>query len=201
MKMTPIAGAKLKAELERDPEYQERRRRDERRRKKLREATQPVVSALSEAGIKLDSPWALTNAATLDPEILAVLLEQLQLPYPSNVRKWIARAMAIPEVRAFWDELVALFEAEPTDDTGVKFEIGLCLAAAADRKRLEDVHRLIRDRRHGSSRLALILPLMRLRDPRRDSTFAELADDPDLHKEIAVKVKEIERRRRKRENS
>jgi hypothetical protein len=66
-----------------------------------------------------------------------------------------------------------------------------------DRTHLAALLDLLRDRRHGPSRLLLLRGVTRLRDPRGTAAIEELADDPDLRKQIEI-IRSRKRRRRMR---
>ena len=203
MRKRPTSTAELLAKLAQDPAFQARAtKRDDELSGNLaaqRRAEAPLVSALSEVGIQVESAWDLVNSSSPYPAAVPVLLEHLQRAYPDRVREGIARSLAVRESREYWLQLLSLFRGEPNDTStsgSVKFAIGLALGAAATRDVLDDVLELLRNKRHGSARLAFIRTLMRFRDPRRDSLLAELASDSDLHLEVAAAMKRVAKRRR-----
>ena len=112
------------------------------------------------------------------------------------MREGIARALAVPEARAGWTTLLEQFRAD--DDTtglGSKFGIGCALAAAADETVMGDVIDLVRERRHGQNRLALVDVLARSSDPRARAALEELSADRDMAAEVSRALTRRSRRR------
>jgi hypothetical protein len=184
-------AAEVMAELEADPEWV--RARDERERKRLEieealtRAELPILKDLKKVGAKdLESVWDLVNTKEPYPKLIPVLLAHLDREYPSKVREGIARALAVPEARAGWSQLVRSFLAEPKNDENgndnqVKWALHLALSGAADASVLDELIKLAADRRrHGVHRLFFVDSLVRIKDPRAVAALEELEDDPDL---------------------
>jgi HEAT repeat protein len=185
-------AAELLAELARDEDYQKRKQaRDAALCTTAQEysrAEAPVVEALRAAGIEVSSIWDLVNTPARDAKIVPILVAHLAQPYPERVREGIARALAIPEAIAAWDQLCQAYLSETDTGTmGVKWAIHLALAAAADESVLEDLIELAKDRRHGRNRAMFVDALSRIRDPRASVALDQLEDDPD----IAVDVRRV----------
>ena len=183
-------AAELMAELEANPEWV--RARDERERKRceieeeLTRAELPILKDLKKAGAKeLESVWDLVNTKKPYPNLVPVLLAHLDRQYPDKVREGIARALAVPEARVGWSQLIRSFLAEPQkDETGndnqVKWALHLALSGAADASVLDELVKLASDRRHGVHRLFFVDALVRIKDPLAAAALEELEDDPDL---------------------
>ena len=98
----PIALTELMAELDRDPVYQdERRKRDDelqQRQEEYERAQAPLVESLRASGTNVEkSVWELVNSKVpYSDRALPILVEHLQRPYPAAVRDGIARALACP---------------------------------------------------------------------------------------------------------
>jgi hypothetical protein len=195
----PISVADFNAQLAADPEYQAKRRAFVAKQKALDEflarAEAPVVDALQRAGFSVSSVWDLVNTAERYTAALPILLDHLQRDYPDRVREGIARAMAVPESKFAWQTLLNLFrhslEAKPN---GVKWAIGLALAAAADDEVMPDVIALFRDRRHGENRLAFTKALKRSRLANARAALEQGREDPQLVKEISRELDSPRRR-------
>jgi len=192
--------AQLKAEGLYDALVEKKRLQKEERQKRVavwRRAEVPLIEALRFVGWEVGSAWDLVNTSEPYPEALPVLLEHLQRPYPDRVREGIARSLAVRDAKFAWDVLKKLYQEEVGPDT--KHGLAVALAATADRAVLDEVIALVRDREHGSSRGLLLKVLSRSRDPRALQTLKELAEDPELYKEIAfiLKRKEQTKRRKK----
>jgi hypothetical protein len=192
------------AELQRDRGYLETvRLRDERIAREeadLGRAEQPLVAELRAAGAAVESVWDLVNTKERYPQLVPILLAHLRRDYPKRIREGIARALAVPEARAGWDQLVRAFLAEdgPIDPVQGANEMKWCLhlavAAAADGSVLDELIGLVADRRHGPHRSLFVDALARMSDPRARAALEELRGDPDL----AEAFKRLDKRRRRR---
>ena len=171
------------------------RRRQEIQRKAMEWACAeaPLVEELRAAGAQVSSVWDLVNTKDRYPQLIPILFAHLDRPYPERVREGIARALAVPESRSRWDELVSRYLAETdTTTTGMKWALHLAIAGAADVTVVDTLIRLACDRRHGRNRALFIDALARINDPRAKAALAELAADPDL----AGDVRRVTRSRR-----
>ena len=159
---------------------------DERRARELEyaRAGEPLVADLRSVGYDVDSVWDLVNIRDDYPDALPVLVRHLVKPYPPVIRDGIARALAVGRALFAWDLLYSLYLSEP--DRGVKDGLATALSAMVDRTHLAELLGLLRDRRHGPSRILLLRGVTRLRDPRGAAAIEELADDPDLRKQIEI---------------
>lgn len=162
-------------------------RRQESRYKAAEDARAevPLVQELQAAGAEVSSVWDLVNTKDSYPQLISILFAHLDRPYPQKVREGIARALAVPESRSHWDELVKRYLAETeTTTNGMKWALHLAIAAAADISVLDTLIRLAVDRRHGRNRAMFVDALARLNDPRARTALNELAGDPDLADDV-----------------
>jgi hypothetical protein len=166
----------------------------ERRARELEyaHAAEPLIADLRSVGYDVSSVWDLVNIKDDYPEALPVLARHLVKPYPPVIKDGIARALAVGRALFAWELLHDLYLSEP--DRSVKDGLATALSAMVDRTHLPELLGLLRDRRHGPSRILLLRGAQRLRDPSGAATIEELADDPDLQKQIAI----ILRRKRMR---
>jgi hypothetical protein len=194
----PMSAAELMAKLNADPEFVAKREREEAERQARaadwRHAEAPLVDELKAAGFAVDSAWDLVNTSEPYPDALPILVDHLQRPYPGRVREGIARALAVPQSRFAWDVFSRLYRDE--DDKDAKDGLAVAIAAAADDEVIEDVIALVRDTRHGPSRLLLLSALDRSEDPRARAALMELGTDPELEKEIQVILRRLKRGKR-----
>jgi HEAT repeat protein len=97
----PISATELMARLNQDPEFvrrsQEQALEFSVRKKRSAEAERPVVRALNDAGIAVNSLSDLVNTKRRYPTAIPVLLDHLVLPYPYPTRESIARALTTRE--------------------------------------------------------------------------------------------------------
>lgn len=192
--MATKTAADLMAELEKDPEYQEQQRRAKEELQKKQQhhslAEVPLVRDLNAAGADVSSIWDLVNTKKTYANLLPILLDHLDRPYPDGIREGIARAMAVPEARLFWEELVDRYLAESDSSThGIKWALHLAIAEAADATVLDTLIRLTVDRRHGRNRALFVDALARIDDPKAHAALIELARDPDLSEDITRVMK------------
>lgn len=199
-----ITASELMAELNADPEYLARKRANEEAHQKLlaqrKEEAAPVVAALQAAGVDVQSIWDLSDGGKSDPRAIPVLFEQLKKQgYPDHVREGIVRALATPYARERWGELVDIFEHNTANlPPAIRYVAALALSGAADDTALDDVIRLINDKRLGFDRAPLLLALIRSKSPKAKMTLLELRSDPDLGKEIK-KMRRLERHQKARQ--
>jgi len=196
MKSKPTTAAELMAELEADPTWvADRDVREAARQEQmaeLRRAQAPLLAELAAVGYCVQSVWDLVNTATPYPGALPLLLDHLQRAYPIPVREGIARALAVRDANFGWGVLLHLFRIEVEER--VKHGIAVALAATADDSNIGDLIGLVSDPRHGTSRVLLLEPIARSREPEAQAAFASFSKDPVLVKEIGF----IERRRQRR---
>lgn len=197
-KKKPVSAAELMARLSADPEFVAKQERVEEERQaraaEWRRAEAPLVGALNAAGFAVESAWDLVNTSAPYPDALPILVDHLQRPYPGRVREGIARALAVPQSKFAWNILTSLYRKETIKDA--KDGLAVAIAAAADDEVIEDVIGLVRDMRHGASRLLLLDALERSADPRARAALMELGTDPELKKEIQIVLQRMKQRKR-----
>jgi len=192
-----ITSAESAARLESDPvwvaERDKRHAEFEKQWAELDRAEAPLVEELRAAGFQVQSVWDFVNTRDSYPKALPILLAHLPKPYPAAIREGIARALAVPETKALgWDMLLRLYREE--QECRSKEGLAVAIAEAADGEVLDDVIAVLRDTSHGESRVLLLKVLEKSKEPRAHATLVELANDPDLYKEIKVIIKRLERK-------
>jgi hypothetical protein len=202
-KSGPMTASELNRALMRDPEFlaqQEVRNREiTERSARLRIEEEPILADLRAVGRKVESVWDLVNTATRYAEAIPILLRHLLLPYSDRTREGIARALAVPEpeVRRAWPILVEEYRKAPIGSgviapgeakeyrLSTKSGLACALAVAVTDETLPELIALAKDRAQGSSRLLLLSALRKSKNPLAKQAIEDLADDPDLTKEIA----------------
>ena len=182
-------AAELMAELNSDPDHLARVKAQEEARQKLladrAEEASPVLGVLASAGIEVQSIWELSSGEKTYPTAVPVLLEELKKDYPEHVREAILRALATPDARSRWNELVDIFEKNTVNlPPSIRYLAALVLSGAADDTVLDDVIRLINDKRLGFDRVPLLLALVKSKSSKAKMTLLKLRSDPDLGKEV-----------------
>ena len=143
----PRRGGRTAIELEQHlretGEYEEilehqRKQEEEWRRCAVEErlAASALYRDLEGAGCRVDSVWNLYERAPYSAAV-PVLVKHLPVLYPTKVRQGIAHALAVPEARSEWDQLVRLYKDE--QDEYVKQGIAVAISAAADKDKLADI--------------------------------------------------------------
>lgn len=189
----PVTAAELMSQLNADPEFVAKRDRAEKERNvqaaKWRRAEVPLIEELNAAGFAVGSAWDLVNTSSPYTDALPILLKHLERPYPGRVREGIARALAVPQSKFGWDVLTRLYRNEDTKDA--KEGLAVAISAVADDDVIDEVIALVRDTRHGQSRLLLLSAFERSADPRARAALMELCSDPDMKKEIQVILRRL----------
>jgi hypothetical protein len=166
---------------------------------RLRVEEKPILADLRAAGLNVESVWDFVNTSTRYPEAVSILLRHLLLPYSDRTREGIARSLAVaePEVRQAWPRLVEEYRKAPVGwgiiapgDTkeyrlGAKDGLACALAVAVTDETLADLIAIAKDRAHGESRILLLSALRKSKNRLAKQAIEELANDPDLEKEIA----------------
>lgn len=82
-----------------------------------RRALQPVTLELRAVGFDVKSPWELHKHSPY-PEAIPILFRHLRLPsYAEEPRAAIAQALAVPETRDHWREIVDMYrQTDPRQD-------------------------------------------------------------------------------------
>ena len=116
-KRKSVTAEELMAQLTADPEYMGGiAKRDvelDRKAKELARFERPLLADLRAAGADIDSVWDLVNTRERYPKLVPVLLAHLKREYPDKIREGIARALAVPEARAGWKQLVNCYLEQP----------------------------------------------------------------------------------------
>jgi len=201
-KKETLTTEEFMAQLYADPAWVAARAKEEEARQKRaaewRRAEAPLIEELRSVGVAVKSAWDLLSTVEPYAKALPILLKHLQLPYPDAVREGIARALAVPEAKFAWEPLIRLYQDEY--EARPKRGMAVALAAIADETKIGDLISLVKDQRNGSSRLLLLSALARSSDPRARKTLVELKNDQELKKEIAVILRRIEKREKKKKS-
>lgn len=169
---------------------------------RVRKEAEPLVHELRQLGLNIDSVWRLVSRSIPYTEAIPILLRHLTLPYCDVTKDGIARSLAVPEpeVRRAWPTLVDEYRKAPSGkgfiapgdskqyQLGAKNGLACALAVAVTDETLPELISLAKDRALGESRLLLLSALKnrRKKSPLAAQAVAELAEDPDLKKEIAA---------------
>lgn len=195
--------AQLRSEGQYEPMLERQRQRDaelEKHWAELDRAEAPLVADLRAAGYDVKETWQLMTMGVPYPNAIPILLEHLQRAYPGKIREWIARALGVKEALYAWATLKRLYAKEREPGSAKDgLASALCdLAKMSGTEHLDEVIDLVRDRRHGSSRLLLLSALEKSKEPRAWATLMDLGTDPDLILEIQHILKKRQRKQQGR---
>lgn len=177
-------------QLEQDPEFAqrkaEREKELERREAESREEQATLLQELAAVGVNVSTVWDLVNTSATYTAALPILLDHLKQPYSDGTREGIARALAVRATRPIgWSVLVEEFEKAEPSNKRVKDGIAVALSGASDDTVISELIELAKNKRHGDSRLLLLLGIKRSRRPDAKKAIEEMAADPALSKEIS----------------
>lgn len=163
---------------------------------RLRIEEEPILAELRKIGWDINSVWDLVNTSSKYTDAIPILVKHLVLPYSDRTRAGIARALAVPEAKQAWSILVEEYRNAPTgmgiiapDETkqfklGAKDGLACALSVAVTDATIGELIDLAKNRTHGKSRLLLLSALRKSKNPLAKQALEELANDPDLEKEI-----------------
>lgn len=190
----PKTAGEFMKELEADPEYQaaqaEQERELARREAAYAAAEAPLVKALADAGVEVDSIWDLVNDPSDDyAEAVPLLEEHLKdVAYPDRVREGIARSLSFRKAAPAWPTLVDLYRST-TDSFGLQQGLAAAMAGTVTDDTVDELVAEARRAEHGESRQILLLGLKRLRSPAARTALEGLVDDPELGENARSKLK------------
>lgn len=163
-------AAELMAELLKDKDFQLKKQEKEEKlaqlEKELEKDEKSIVEDLKKVGVTVGSVWDLVNTDKSYTNAIPVLLNHLEFQHHPRTLAGIARALAIPEtnnVEASWTKLLELYLEETPDEEIVKpelrgFKEGLAVALSflVNENRLDEYMNILKDIRHGESRIILV---------------------------------------------
>lgn len=192
-----MTARELIAQLEADTEFVARRAqaeaRSEEQEAELRRAEAPLIRDLRGVGIGVASVWDLIGSDLRSTAVMEVLVDHLSKPYPAGVRESIARALALPAARPYWDLLSRAYRDERED--GPKDGLAVALSSVVDETTFDEFVELARDKKLGPSRVLLIQALPRFGEKGRQA-LAAMRDDPDLRESVTDLSRRAGRTRR-----
>ena len=160
------------------------------RRARGRAEEEPILSELRTVGWNLIDLGDLRSMPVGYPEAFPILFRHLNLPYSNGTRQILALCLGCKEAAYLRPELVAAYRSEPHEHDGkinsVKHDLAFALSQIVTRDTIEEHLELAQDRTLGTSRVLLLAPLRRSKNPKIKEALEELASDLDLAIEIAT---------------
>jgi len=176
-------SAMLARRIRDDPEYRAKRETfaaelDERARR-TSEAEQPVVRALTDVGIDVNSVWDLYKTPDILPKAIPVLLSHLVRDYPDPVLQGIGQALSNRAARPHWAELKTLYTT--TANGVVRDRLADVLSICATRAHYDELLSFLQNDALGETRIYFLRPINRIGNRISPGTgrrvIARLADD------------------------
>ncbi|WP_402467644.1 hypothetical protein [Isoptericola aurantiacus] len=174
-------------QLAKDPEYQERARKRrahlEARSAEWRRAQKPLLEDLAEVGYPISDVWDdLVPRSESYPEAIPVLVSHLvSRAYPSRVMEGIARALAVPESKPYFSQILDVFKDSHTKD--VRDGTAAALRVLADSNTVPDLIRIIEDPAYGQDRLMFLDAAYKYGGAYGKRLVRSLIKDPELGEE------------------
>lgn len=197
---------KMMDRLRSDPAWVAAREEEDRERAaweaRLQSDEQPLLAALRRVGIAVDSVWELVNTGESYPQAIPILLEHLRKPYHPRNREGIVRALTVKDARDIaWEPLLKEYQSQPAseqhlpaDVRGLKDALANAVSFLAGRKRIPEILRLARDRRHGPSRVFFVEDLGKMGDERAIPVLRDLCGDDEVQEAAQKALKRLGRR-------
>jgi hypothetical protein len=138
-----------------------------------------LIGELRQMGLQIDDVWDLVNRPNNCDFAIPVLVRHLGKDYCDRNLEGIGRTLAVRSSRAHWTEIVNRFkEIDGVHFVGAKQGLAVAVAKVVTRETLGELTQLLRDERHGKSRLLLLDGLKRFRGADVSALLAELSQDP-----------------------
>jgi len=198
----PRQAQEFVEELVKNKKYAEVRRKENERLKAFEEESrhdeEPLVKALREVGVSVNSVWDLVNTTEPYPAALPVLLEHLSRSYHPVTLEGIARALAVRDpftIEHAWPVGLDLYLkitrkqiVEEPDMLRLQGGLAAMLSVLYTEDRLLQVFELIKDPRNGDSRGFFIYGLGEFRKNPKVKEFLESLHNDRYWGELARKA-------------
>jgi hypothetical protein len=172
----------------------ERDRLFEERMKRIRAEDEPVLADLRRVGLSYETVGHLVaspNKAYLNAT--PILLKHMLIEtYPPRLRETLARSLAMKQVRHLWPIIIEEYEkASNLMTEGYCYKAGLAVALSimVSEDTMDELIALAKKKEHGDSRVFFVESLVKSKSEHAKKAIEELANDPDLVKEIAAQMK------------
>lgn len=145
-----ISAAELAAQLDADPEFvrqkSEREARQAEMEARLRAEQKPLLMALADVGVRVNSVWDLVNSKGDYFPAIPVLVTHLQMSYHPKIREGIARALTIRQARGVAGKVIlAELKSQTEENREVRWALANALTETADIGMTEEIRKLIAD--------------------------------------------------------
>lgn len=153
-----------------------------------------LIADLSSVGIRIKSVWDIVNSKKHYQEALPVLFLHLEKKHHQRVLEGIARAMAVPESKPYWESLRDRYSRETNN--GVRNALALALANSAGSEHKRQLLALMREKDNGASRAFFLDRLARWDDDAAWAEIRALQGDVDIGQGACELIAKKDRRKR-----
>jgi hypothetical protein len=154
-------------------------------RKEDADGQRPLVWALRDAGIPVDSIWEFVNGPT-PVAAIPILLRHLRHDYPFRVKDGIVRSLMVKEApREAWELMYSEYIVLPGDQDDMiryhyKVTLGMALGTLAKKSDFDAIAALVRDEKHGVARCGLIRARPRKDKARAGDVLLEILEQKEV---------------------
>ena len=185
-KLTSLEQRKI---LEQDPEWVAMMAEKQRKRQEIEtyylKLAEPIFKDLESVGVFVKSIGNLGAEEESHKKAVPVLMKHLFIYYDDWLNSGIARALGRIKATENWDILVDQFcKTDRSIHPHFKDGLACALFDTVTKKTMPEYISLLRDKRHGESRILMVGKLRRLKQPEIIALVDELFEDPDLRTEI-----------------
>ena len=159
-----MSAAELVKQLESDPDYVSQRNKQEAQQKeievRLRAEETPLLTALADVGVQVNSVWDLVNSKTDYASAIPVLVKHLRLSYHPKIREGIARALTVKQAHGIAGKVILDELKSPKEkNREVRWALANALSKIADASMIDEINAMIADARYEDVRGILKLAL------------------------------------------
>jgi len=162
-----LSAAELMSQLNGNSDFVCQKKGQEVRQNKieaqLRAEEKPLLAALADAGVRVNSVWDLVNSKSNYGSALPVLANHLRLAYHPKIREGIARALTVKQARGIAGKVILNELKSPNDrNPEVHWALANALAQVADISMIEEIKEMVADARYKDVHRILKLALRNL---------------------------------------
>jgi len=190
-------AAELQAFLQQDKEYKDREQQQlteaEAQAAARKVEVEGLEAELRAANIRVDSFEDMNRKPDNFKAGFPIILRHLECgEYSDLTKRDMAFVFATKDANEYWNKLTALYESTRSSKTSPLFMEGLAQALAASYREpeIEKLIELSKDRRNGPTRMMLVYGLKRSRKIDVTELLIELADDPEIGKQVEEWLRE-----------
>ncbi|MCK4797178.1 MAG: hypothetical protein KAT05_07335 [Spirochaetes bacterium] len=194
-----MTATELMAHLQNNNKYQEMKNKKEKQfsdfEEELNKDEKPIIQALKNVGLDVNSIWDLVNTTKPYPEAIPVLIKHLTKPYHLRTKAGIARSLAVKDAKnTAWSILLSEYDKATSDEKindpqkkDYKDGLAVAISFLADKENIDTILDLIQDKKRGSCRVFFVDNLFKWRT---ESKVMEVVEKLKNDKDISTMIKE-----------